>query len=50
MEILQTLSEEGRNRYSALTATLELRFGDEHLRQIFAAQAKTIIQKVGESR
>ena len=49
LEILQTLSEEDRNRYSALTAALELRFGDEHLRQVFAAQVKTRTQKVGES-
>ena len=48
-EILQTLSKEDRNRYSALTAALELRFGDEHLRQVFAAQVKTRTQKVGES-
>ena len=33
LKILQTLSEEDRNRYSALTAALELRFGDEHLKQ-----------------
>ena len=49
LEILQTLSEEDRNKYSALTAVLELRFGDEHLRQVFAAQVKTRTQKVGES-
>ena len=47
--ILQTIYEEDRNRYSALTAALELRFADEHLRQVFAAQVKTLIQKVGES-
>ena len=51
LEILQTLSEENlRNRYSynALTAALELRFGDEHLKQVFAVQVKTRTQKVGE--
>ena len=47
--ILQTLSEEDRNRYSALTAALELRFGDKHLKKVFAAQLKTRIQKTGES-
>ncbi|KAJ3666299.1 hypothetical protein Zmor_001749 [Zophobas morio] len=48
LEILQTLFEEDRNRYSALTAALELRFGDEHLKQDFAAQVKVRTQKVGE--
>ncbi|KAJ3656409.1 hypothetical protein Zmor_015489 [Zophobas morio] len=47
LEILQTLSEEDRNRWSALTAALELRFGYEHLRQVFAAQVKTRTQKDG---
>ena len=45
----QTLSEEDRNRYSALTAALELWFGDEHLKQVFATQVKTRTQKAGES-
>ncbi|KAJ3649083.1 hypothetical protein Zmor_020845 [Zophobas morio] len=48
-KILHTLSEEDRNRYSAPTAALELRFGDEHLKKVFVAQVKTRIQKVGES-
>ena len=41
LEIVQTLSEEGTKRDSALTAVLELRFGDKHLQQVFAAQVKT---------
>ena len=49
LEILQTVSEDIRNRYSAPTAALGLPFGDEHLRQVFAAQVKTRTQKVGES-
>ena len=49
LEILQTLSEKDRNRNSALTAALELQFGDEHLRQFFAAQVNRRTQKVGES-
>ena len=47
MDILQTLSEEVRNRYKALTAALELQFGDEHLKQIFAAPVQTRMQKAG---
>ena len=49
LEILQTLSKENRNTYSTLTTDLEFRFGDEHLKNVFAAQAKTRIQKAGES-
>ncbi|KAJ3655734.1 hypothetical protein Zmor_014852 [Zophobas morio] len=49
LDILQTLSEEERNRYSALTTALELRFGDDYLKQVFADQLKTRTQKVGES-
>ena len=43
------MSEEDRNRCSALTAALELRFGDEHLRHVFAGHVKTRTQKIGES-
>ena len=49
LEIRQTLSEEDRNSYSALAAALELRFGDKHLKQVYAVQVKTRTQKVGES-
>ncbi|KAJ3664361.1 hypothetical protein Zmor_008538 [Zophobas morio] len=49
LEILQTLSEENQKDYTALTTALELRFGDEHLRQVFVAQLKSRIQKSSES-
>ncbi|KAJ3640371.1 hypothetical protein Zmor_003673 [Zophobas morio] len=47
--VLQTFPEEDRDRYSALSAALELRLGNEHLRQVFATQVETKTQKVGES-
>ena len=43
------IAEEDRNRYSPLTAALELRFRNGHLKKVFAAQVKTRIQKAGES-
>ena len=46
--ILQTLSDEDISKCSATTA-LELRFRDEHLKQVFVAQLKTRTQKVGKS-
>ena len=46
LEILQTLSEEDRNRYSVLSAAQN--FGDEHLKKVFVAQLKTRIQKTGK--
>ncbi|KAJ3664328.1 hypothetical protein Zmor_008509 [Zophobas morio] len=49
LEILQTLSEENQKDYTALTTALELRVGDEHLRQVFVAQLKSRIQKSSES-
>ena len=49
LEILQTLSDKDISKYSALTTALELRFGNEHLKQVFAARLKTRTQRVGES-
>ena len=37
LENLQTLSEEDRSTYGALIAAIELRFGDEYLKQVFPA-------------
>ena len=49
LEILQILSEKNRNKYSTLTAALEFRLGDEHLKQVFAADVNTKTKRVGES-
>ncbi|KAJ3652279.1 hypothetical protein Zmor_018257 [Zophobas morio] len=48
LERLQTLYDKNISKCSALTSALELRFGDEHLKQVFATQLKTRTQKVGE--
>mgnify|MGYP005985302589 FL=1 len=37
-----------KEQISALTAFLDLRFGDEHLTKVFEAQVKTSIQKAEE--
>ena len=37
------------SKYSALSTALELRFGDENLKQVFAVKLKTTVHKVGES-
>ena len=47
--MLQTLSDKDISKYSALTTALELRFRDEHLKQVFTAPLKTRTQKVVES-
>ncbi|XP_063924728.1 uncharacterized protein LOC135138681 [Zophobas morio] len=41
--------QENQKDYTALTTALELRFGDEHLWQVFGAQLKSRIQKSSES-
>ncbi|RYA68245.1 hypothetical protein DD592_26870 [Enterobacter cloacae complex sp. 2DZ2F20B] len=45
LEILQTLSEEDRNRYSALTAALGLRFGDKHVKKFLPPKSKQEYRK-----
>lgn len=48
-DILRTLSEDERMNYSALTSALELRFGEQNLKEFYRLQLKTRRQKMGES-
>ncbi|KAH9524397.1 hypothetical protein Btru_054422 [Bulinus truncatus] len=45
-ELLHTISDPGR--YDAVVRALELRFGDEHLQEVYRGQLKTRQQKYGE--
>ena len=49
LELLQTIPVTEQHDFCSLEAALDLRYGDQHLAQVYQAQLKTRTQKAGES-
>ena len=49
LELLQTIPVAEQHDFCSLEAALDLRYGDQHLAQVYQAQLKTRTQKAGES-
>ncbi|UYV79070.1 hypothetical protein LAZ67_17000994, partial [Cordylochernes scorpioides] len=49
LDLLQAVPRADQQSYAMLMGELELRYGEQHLRQVYQAQLRLRIQKVGES-
>ncbi|ESN94735.1 hypothetical protein HELRODRAFT_180063 [Helobdella robusta] len=48
-EVLQTIPAENHFNYEALVSALDLRYGEEHMKQIYRSQLRNRTQRSGES-